>query len=129
MPKDIVDDIKNSLKHPGQLAYYQITPARSKTVAKKFHQLEESGVTLLIGTDSGIPMKFHSSSTWHELDAWVNKLGVDPDDHDSRRDLLARRDDESGQGLRLSERRKIRRHHRGERAMCCATSICCSAST
>ena len=36
------------------------------------------GVTLLIGTDSGIPMKFHSGSTWHELDAWVNKLGVDP---------------------------------------------------
>ena len=77
--KVVVDDIKNSLKHPGQLAYYQITPARSKTVAKKFHQLEEeSGVTLLIGTDSGIPMKFHSGSTWHELDAWVNKLGVDP---------------------------------------------------
>ncbi len=78
VPKDIVEDIKQSIRHPGQLAYYQITPARSKTVAKKFHQLEESGVVLLIGTDSGIPMKFHSSSTWHELDAWVNKLGVDP---------------------------------------------------
>ncbi len=23
-------------------------------------------------------MKFHSSSTWHELEAWVNHLGVDP---------------------------------------------------
>lgn len=23
-------------------------------------------------------MKFHSQSTWHELDAWVNQLGVDP---------------------------------------------------
>ena len=33
---------------------------------------------MLIGTDSGIPMKFHSGSTWRELDAWVNKLGVDP---------------------------------------------------
>jgi imidazolonepropionase-like amidohydrolase len=60
------------------LSYYQITPARSLTVKKKFQQLRESGVTLLIGTDSGIPMKFHSNSTWHELDAWVNKLGVDP---------------------------------------------------
>src|SRR4029079_17853001 len=56
VPKDIVEDIKNSIRHPGQLAYYQITPARSKTVAKKFQQLQESGVTLLIGTDSGIPM-------------------------------------------------------------------------
>src|SRR3954465_4727470 len=44
VPNDIVEDIKNSIRHPGQLAYYQITPARSKTVAKKFHQLEESGV-------------------------------------------------------------------------------------
>lgn len=32
----------------------------------------------LIGTDSGIPMKFHNQSTWRELDAWVHKLGVDP---------------------------------------------------
>jgi imidazolonepropionase-like amidohydrolase len=78
VPKDIVDDIKKSIEHPGQLAYYQITAARAKTVAKKFQQLQESGVTLLIGTDSGIPMKFHSGSTWHEIDAWVSKLGVDP---------------------------------------------------
>jgi imidazolonepropionase-like amidohydrolase len=78
VPKDIVEDIKNSIRHPGQLSYFQLTPARSLTVRKKFQQLQESGVTLLIGTDSGIPMKFHSSSTWRELDAWVNKLGVSP---------------------------------------------------
>jgi imidazolonepropionase-like amidohydrolase len=23
-------------------------------------------------------MKFHSQATWHELDIWVNRLGVDP---------------------------------------------------
>ncbi|HJT80385.1 MAG TPA: amidohydrolase family protein [Chthoniobacterales bacterium] len=78
VPKDIAEDIKQSIRHPGQLSYYQITPARSLTVKKKFQQLRESGATLLIGTDSGIPMKFHSNSTWHEIDAWVNKLGVDP---------------------------------------------------
>ena len=27
---------------------------------------------------AGIPMKFHSQATWHELDIWVNRLGVDP---------------------------------------------------
>ena len=32
---------------------------------------------MLIGTDSGIPMKFHSQSTWNELDVWVNKFGFD----------------------------------------------------
>lgn len=31
-----------------------------------------------MGTDSGIPMKFHSQSTWNELEVWVNRLGVDP---------------------------------------------------
>ena len=34
------------------------------------------GVVLLVGTDSGIPMKFHSQSTWNELDVWVNQFGV-----------------------------------------------------
>lgn len=78
VPADIVADIKGSLSHPGRLAYYQITPLRSKTSARKFAQLQNAGLVLLIGTDSGIPMKFHNQSTWRELDIWVNKLGVDP---------------------------------------------------
>lgn len=77
VPKDIVADIKASIQHPGRLSYYQITPLRAATVKKKFHQLQEAGVVMLVGTDSGIPMKFHSSSTWHEMDAWVHDLGVD----------------------------------------------------
>ena len=77
VPPDIAADIKQSIAHPNQLSYYQITPLRAKTVARKFKQLRESGAVLLIGTDSGIPMKFHRQSTWHELDAWVNHLGVD----------------------------------------------------
>jgi imidazolonepropionase-like amidohydrolase len=77
LPADIAADIKQSLKNPGWLAYYQITPLRAKTSAAKFKQLQEAGVVLLIGTDSGIPMKFHNQSTWRELDIWVNKLGVD----------------------------------------------------
>jgi imidazolonepropionase-like amidohydrolase len=80
IPVDIADDIKRSIAHPNQLAYFQITPLRAKTVRNKFKELQESGVVMLIGTDSGIPMKFHNSSTWHELDAWVNQLGVDPMD-------------------------------------------------
>jgi imidazolonepropionase-like amidohydrolase len=32
----------------------------------------------MVGTDSGIPMKFHSQSTWNELDVWVNEFGIDP---------------------------------------------------
>ncbi len=78
MPADIVEDIRKSIAHPDRLSYFRITPQRRPTLSRKFQQLRESGVVLLVGTDSGIPMKFHSSSTWRELDAWVNILGVDP---------------------------------------------------
>jgi imidazolonepropionase-like amidohydrolase len=78
LTEPIIADIKQSLAHPDRLPYFQITPNRRPTLQRKFQQLRESGVVLLIGTDSGIPMKFHSQSTWHELDAWVNQLGVDP---------------------------------------------------
>jgi len=78
LPESIVEDIKASLQHPDRLSYFQITPNRRPTLATKFRQLKESGVVLLIGTDSGIPMNFHSMSTWKELDAWVNTFGVDP---------------------------------------------------
>ena len=80
VPADVVADIKRSVRHPGWLAYYQITPLRAKTSARKFQQLRTSGAVLLIGTDSGIPMKFHNQSTWRELDIWVNQLGMDPMD-------------------------------------------------
>jgi imidazolonepropionase-like amidohydrolase len=78
LPQSIVDDIKASLAHPDRLSYYQITPNRRPTLARKIQQLSESGVVLLIGTDSGIPMNFHSQTTWRELDAWVNDFKIDP---------------------------------------------------
>jgi len=78
LPDSIVRDIRNSIKNPSQLSYFQVTPYRKPTLKRKFSQLRESGVILLIGTDSGIPMKFHSQSTWNELDIWVREMGVDP---------------------------------------------------
>ena len=77
LPPHVVEDIRKSIQHPDRMPYFQLTPARRPTLARKFKQLQEAGVVLLIGTDSGIPMKFHSGSTWRELDAWVNILGVD----------------------------------------------------
>ncbi|RDZ27843.1 amidohydrolase family protein [Lysobacter silvisoli] len=73
---EIVADIRRSLENPERIAYFQQTPQRWPTLKRKFQQLRESGALLLIGTDSGIPMKFHSGSTWNELDVWVNQLGV-----------------------------------------------------
>ena len=76
LPPEIVADIRRSLEHPERIGYFQQTPQRWPTLERKFDQLKGSGVQLLIGTDSGIPMKFHSDSTWHELEVWVNRLGV-----------------------------------------------------
>ncbi|MEE9142778.1 MAG: amidohydrolase family protein [Gammaproteobacteria bacterium] len=75
---EIIEDIKQSIQHPGQLPYFQITPARKPTLKRKFNQLKDAGVVLLIGTDSGIPMKFHCQSTWNELDIWVREMGATP---------------------------------------------------
>ena len=78
LPDSIVADIRQSIRRPERLGYFQMTPSRRPTLARKFQQLRESGVVLLIGTDAGIPMKFHSQATWNELDIWVNRLGVSP---------------------------------------------------
>lgn len=73
---DIVADIRQSLRRPGELPYFQLTPARKPTLRRKVTQLREGGATLLIGTDSGIPTQFHSQSTWNELDVWVREMGI-----------------------------------------------------
>jgi len=77
LPKDIIDDIKESIRYPGRMPYFQLTPIRKPTLEKKVKQLKEAGVVLLVGTDSGIPMKFHCQSTWNELDVWVNEFKMD----------------------------------------------------
>lgn len=78
LPDSIISDIRKSIEHPGELSYFQVSSYRKPTLKKKFSQLKESGVMLLIGTDSGIPMTFHSQSTWNELDVWVREMQVEP---------------------------------------------------
>ncbi|HEV2855163.1 MAG TPA: amidohydrolase family protein [Thermoanaerobaculia bacterium] len=76
LPQDVVTDIRQSLAHPDRLDYFRLTPARQPTLRRKFEQLRQSGAVLLIGTDSGVPLNFHSDSTWREIDTWVNVFGV-----------------------------------------------------
>lgn len=78
LPDSVVADIRKSILKPAELSYNALTPYRKPTLKKKFSQLKESGLILMIGTDSGIPMTFHSQSTWNELDIWVREMGVDP---------------------------------------------------
>ena len=80
LPPEIVTDIRQSLANPSRVAYFQHVPQRRPTLARKFEQLRQSGVILLIGTDSGVPLNFHSDATWREIDTWVNTFGVAPMD-------------------------------------------------
>ncbi|MCA1611012.1 MAG: amidohydrolase family protein [Acidobacteria bacterium] len=74
---DLVKDIRESLRNITGLPYFQLVRRRLPTLAAKFKQLRDTGVTLLVGTDSGIPGNFHTDSTWRELATWVD-LGMTP---------------------------------------------------
>jgi imidazolonepropionase-like amidohydrolase len=77
MPAAIADDIRASFGTITSLDYFALTFRRVPTLANKFRQLRESGVTMLVGTDSGIPGNFHTDSTWRELVKFV-ELGMSP---------------------------------------------------
>ncbi|HEY6147603.1 MAG TPA: amidohydrolase family protein, partial [Thermoanaerobaculia bacterium] len=72
---DIVADIRASLRNITGLPYFQLVRRRLPTLAAKFKQLRDTGVTMMVGTDSGVPGNFHTDSTWRELQAWVD-LGM-----------------------------------------------------
>mgnify|MGYP000005531264 FL=1 len=74
---DTIADIKQSIAKPGHLNYMQLTPLRTPTIRNKINQLKQTGVMMLVGTDSGIPMKFHCQSTWQEMAVWVHDMGFD----------------------------------------------------
>ncbi len=77
LPPEMVRDIRDSLSNIGALPYFTLVRRRIPTLQGKFRQLRETGVTMLVGTDSGIPGNFHTDSTWRELAAWV-RFGMTP---------------------------------------------------
>nr|WP_262694628.1 amidohydrolase family protein [Kordiimonas aquimaris] len=77
---DTIADIKASIQNPGQFGYSALVPIRRPTLKRKIAQLRESGVVFLVGTDSGIPIKFHCQSTWNEMAAWVDTFDIPPMD-------------------------------------------------
>ena len=71
---ETISDIQQSIRNPGQLGYTALTPLRKPTLKNKIAQLRKAGVVFLVGTDSGIPMKFHCQSTWNEMDVLVRVM-------------------------------------------------------
>jgi imidazolonepropionase-like amidohydrolase len=80
LPEHVSEDVRASLDDVQRLDYFRLMPLRRPTLARKFEQLRRSGVVLLVGTDSGVPLTFHSDSTWREIDYWVRVFGVPPMD-------------------------------------------------
>jgi len=77
MEPEMSSEIRASLEHIPWLPYYALFPSRIPRLPQKFAQLRETGVRMLVGTDSGIPSMFHTDSTWREMVKWV-ELGVPP---------------------------------------------------
>jgi imidazolonepropionase-like amidohydrolase len=79
LPPAMYKDVRDSLRDPSHLGYFTLTSRRLPTLQNKFNQLRSTGVTMLIGTDSGIPFNFHFDSTWREMKLWQD-FGVPPMD-------------------------------------------------
>jgi len=79
LPPDIYKDVHDSIRDVSHLDYFRLVPRRIPMLSNKFRQLRESGVTIIVGTDSGIPLNFHFDSTWRELKTMVD-LGMPPMD-------------------------------------------------
>lgn len=77
LPPEIYKDVHDSIRDVQRLDYFRLVTRRLPTLANKFRQLRESGVTVVVGTDSGIPLNFHFDSTWRELKTMV-ELGMPP---------------------------------------------------
>jgi len=76
LKEDTIADIRASIANPGQLGYTRLTPLRKPTLKRKITQLRDAGVVFLVGTDSGIPLKFHCQSTWNEMDVLVRVMDM-----------------------------------------------------
>lgn len=77
LPPEMYKDVRESLRHIDQLSYFSLTKRRLPTLETKFNQMRRAGVTIITGTDSGIPMNFHYESTWQEM-AWMARFGMPP---------------------------------------------------
>jgi imidazolonepropionase-like amidohydrolase len=78
-PPDIWTEIRQSLERPDRLPYFG-NAARQRGMreqAGKFKQLWDSGVRVLVGTDSGTPLNFHTDAIWQEMDLMV-RYGAPP---------------------------------------------------
>ncbi len=78
-PGELWSDIRASIDNPERFGYFGggLRTVRMSVVGSRIRQLWEAGVKLLIGTDAGTPLNFHSDATWQEMDLMAG-YGVPP---------------------------------------------------
>lgn len=77
LPPELYEDVRNSLDFFSRLNYFAGAKNSNAHHAQKVRQLYESGVQLVVGTDSGTPMNFHFESTVQEMELFV-QYGIPP---------------------------------------------------
>jgi imidazolonepropionase-like amidohydrolase len=76
-PTDIVQDLEHSIS--GDIHAGLAIPEFLAGAPVRWHQLITSGVRILVGTDTGAPLVFHSNGTREEMQLLV-RLGMKPMD-------------------------------------------------
>jgi len=66
-PPDLVQDLEQSLSNFTGLRYFASAPGWIASGPGRWRQLINAGVRIVIGTDSGTPINFHTESTWREM--------------------------------------------------------------
>ncbi|HEU0224932.1 MAG TPA: amidohydrolase family protein [Steroidobacteraceae bacterium] len=76
MPALVAADILGSLSNPDRVAWFEMPASKAHSMCEKLRQLDEARVTLLVGSDAGVPGHLHSRATWQEIDFWVRDCGI-----------------------------------------------------
>ena len=72
-PPDLWADIRSSIENPRRFGYFGggLRVSRFDAIGSKLRQLRDAGVRVLVGTDAGTPLNFHTDATWQEMDLMV----------------------------------------------------------
>ncbi len=72
----VARDVLGSLANPESVTWFEMPTVKAQSLCAKLRQLEEAKVTLLLGSDAGVPGHLHSRATWQEIDFWVRQCGM-----------------------------------------------------
>ena len=72
-PPHLWADVRRSIENPRRFGYFGsgLRVSRFEAMGARLRQLRDAGVRVLVGTDAGTPLDFHTDATWQEMDLMV----------------------------------------------------------